>query len=269
MNSIKVINVNVGHTLSGGDTGARATTNGKLYIEEKMTRELGALVQQGLKARGIKTNLSRVDYASTLNESLNKQTMLCNQFKADLNVCIHFNCFSKESANGIEIFTYNGSKVPSAVRILENFKKLGFYNRGIKNQQLALINNTVAETIYIEACFISSPKDMALLEKYGMKKLAECIICGILGNNFNVETNSRVYRNMVVYAKGSFDIHAASILSRGLDDCILKDHTEYQKYNAKSVYSVGVLKGIPCDVVLRGKDAYETVKLVMQRLGKI
>ncbi|MBD5564524.1 N-acetylmuramoyl-L-alanine amidase, partial [Clostridium botulinum] len=63
-----LFNLNPGHTLSGGDVGTRGINGLK---EEVLTRQLVVEIDKELRGRGHGTNICRVDYASTLQESLN------------------------------------------------------------------------------------------------------------------------------------------------------------------------------------------------------
>ncbi|WP_434302685.1 N-acetylmuramoyl-L-alanine amidase [Clostridium botulinum] len=176
-----LFNLNPGHTLSGGDVGTRGMNGLK---EEVLTRQLVGEIDKELRGRGHSTNICRVDYASTLQESLNKQVALCNSVNADLNICIHFN--TTVGGYGSEVYTYNGKYLVEADRVLKQLNNLGFRNRGIKDQPLALTKRTKAKTIYIEVCFIDSSGDVAILNKYGMNGIAKAIVNGVLGVSSNV-----------------------------------------------------------------------------------
>jgi N-acetylmuramoyl-L-alanine amidase len=177
-----LFNLNPGHTLSGGDVGTRGINGLK---EEVLTRQLAVELDKELRSRGHRTNICRVDYASTLQESLNKQVALCNSVNADLNICIHFN--TTIGGYGSEIFTYGGKYLIEADRVLKQLNNLGFRNRGIKDQPLSLTKRTKAKTIYIEVCFIDSSKDVEILNKYGMSGIAKAIVNGVLGENKNIK----------------------------------------------------------------------------------
>lgn len=89
-----------------------------------------------------------------------------------------------------------------------------------------------------------------------------------IGLNGHKKTTNRVYRNVVVYAKGAdADECIAKILSWKLEDCIVVNHEEYIKGMGKSVYSVGALKGIEANVYIRGENREETLKLAEKRVG--
>ncbi|RXM79564.1 hypothetical protein DP144_01790 [Clostridium tetani] len=183
-----LFNLNPGHTLSGGDIGTRGINGLK---EEVLTRQLVVELDKELRNRGHRTNICRVDYASTLNESLNKQVSLCNAVNADLNICIHFN--TTIGGYGSEIFTYGGKYLIEADRVLKQLNNLGFRNRGIKDQPLALTKRTKAKTIYIEVCFIDNPNDIKILNKYGMSGIAKAIVNGVLHENKKISNTNNPF----------------------------------------------------------------------------
>lgn len=183
-----LFNLNPGHTLSGGDIGTRGTNGLK---EEVLTRQLVVELDKELRNRGHRTNICRVDYASTLNESLNKQVSLCNAVNADLNICIHFN--TTIGGYGSEIFTYGGKYLIEADRVLKQLNNLGFRNRGIKDQPLALTKRTKAKTIYIEVCFIDNLNDIKILNKYGMSGIAKAIVNGVLHENKKISNTNKPF----------------------------------------------------------------------------
>lgn len=187
---MKSCTINMGHTLQGADTGARGIDGIK---EEVLTRQIGEELANILKAEGIATYISRVDKATTLSESLNEQVRQCNIYNADLNVCIHTNAYKEDTAKGVEIYTYKGFAHPEALRILDELTKLGFAIResypvkGIKSQNLALINNTKSRTLYLELGFITNPYDVSIIKNYGANEIAKVIAKGILGRKLSTE----------------------------------------------------------------------------------
>lgn len=199
-------NLNAGHTLTGADVGTRGLNGSK---EEILTRQLVKELEKEFKAKGHKTNSVIVDHAATLDESLNKQVILCNRINANMNIVIHFNSYLGKGY-GTEIYTYKGKYLPQADRVLNNMSKLGFRNRGIKNAELALINNTAAETLYIEVCFIDNPTDVAILNKYGLNTIAKAIVCGVLNIEFNVNGVSNNSNNNLYSLDGKLGIVTAT-----------------------------------------------------------
>lgn len=259
------ININAGHTLTGGDTGASGL---KGLREEKLTRELAKEVQKVANAKGIQSHIVAIDHANTLNDSLFLQKQGLNAHKVDYNIILHFNASANHFGNGSEIFTHQGKQLPQAKRILENLEKLGFNNRGIKQQELYLINATNDETLYIEVAFIDNLHDVHLIEQKGLNQIANAIVSGLLGTEMS-PVASKTYRNLIVY-NGEVDKVAATILSWGLENSFIISEQEYKKGLIKgtSIYSVGGAN-VGVDVVLRGSNRYDTIKMVLKRLKQL
>lgn len=235
---IKSVTFNAGHTLSGGDTGAEGY---KGYKEQVLTRKLVQMLIEECKNRGISTHISRVDYAPDLNTSLNEQVRICNSYNVDMNVCIHFNA-SNGQGNGTEIFTYGGKEVPEARRILNNMEKLGFQNRGIKNAELALINNTVAETIYIEVCFIDNVHDMQLYLN-NLSAVVGAIVNGLLNcvpSTPSKPINKEDIMEKIVLYFGDADAFSAILVAQK-NKCPMMKVSDFneQKLKAKQVIQIG------------------------------
>lgn len=272
------ININAGHSLTGGDVGARGI--GGLQ-EEKLTRQLAKELAYYAKKNGHTASIMAVDHVASLNESLRLQTQQLNSVSADFNVILHYNASSSHKGHGSEIFTYNGKQLPQAKKILENLNKLGFSNRGIKNQQLYVINNTNSECLYIEICFIDNEKDVNTLRTQGIKNIAKAILDGIEGKDYQIAnipptptTPVETYRNVIVYQESidNADLIAANILKWGLEDSKIIEETEYKKNKIKgtSVYAIGVAGStVKANVILQGANRYETVKEVLKRLKRL
>jgi N-acetylmuramoyl-L-alanine amidase len=196
---LKAENIDKGHTLTGGDTGAKGI-NG--ILEQNLTRQLGSRVEEKLKMRSHKvydcTVDNTVDGQRGLSNSINTRINNCNSNEVDFNIVLHFNC-SNGQGNGSEIFTWNGEKLPEAERILKNFEKIGLRNRGIKeNNSLGLINGTKAPTLYIETLFIDNQHDYDILATKGLDILAEAIVCGLLNKSFELDKQPDKRDNKII-----------------------------------------------------------------------
>lgn len=266
------VNINCGHTLKGADTGTRAYHQGTLYAEEVYTRLLGNELKNVLVAAGHIVNMSIVDYAATLDESLSKQTELCNSFTADINICLHFNACASHEGRGIEIFTYQGKSLPQAQSILRNYESLGFVNRGIKQSNLYLINETSAETLYVENCFIDNINDVNLMNSAGLESMARAIANGI-DNNINLEVNKEedVDMGKIVVFMGDVDKRAAEYLADYLVcPCMDGRRTPYDYSKYSEVYCVGGEKGQftgYCTNHITGTNRYNTMQAVLNFIG--
>lgn len=181
-------NIDAGHTLNGGDTGASGI-NG--ILEQNLTRQLLRRVADILTTKGHQYYNCTVDNTVNgqrgLSNSINMRINNCNLHEVDFNIILHFNC-SNGQGQGSEIFTWNADKIPEAVRILDNFEKIGLRNRGIKaNNGLGLIKGTKSPTLYIEVLFIDNQHDYDILATKGLDILADAIVAGILNEPFTLD----------------------------------------------------------------------------------
>jgi N-acetylmuramoyl-L-alanine amidase len=117
-------------------------------------------------------------YADDDADSLSKviSWLVSKVKKGDICIDVHFNAYSKTSANGTEVFIPNNStpeeklfaeKVCSAIS-----KTLGTNNRGVKtavasqHSSLAILEKpNLALNILVEICFITNEKDVTLYRK--------------------------------------------------------------------------------------------------------
>ena len=169
------INLDMGHTLSGGDTGAEGCGR----KEQNCTREIGYKVKYKLETLGHSVNVCSVDSATTMQESLANRVNNANSHGGDIYVSIHLNA---GGGHGTEIYTYNGRELLQARNVLNNICRLGYTNRGIKSANLYVINHTSMPAMLIECCFIDNNEDMA---KYNAENIANAIVKGLLGQTSN------------------------------------------------------------------------------------
>ena len=173
------INLDMGHTLSGADTGAIGCGR----KEQDCTREIGYKVKAKLEALGHSVCVCSVDSASTLNESLVSRVNKANANGGDLYVSIHLNA---GGGHGTEIYTYQGRELSVARNVLNNICSLGYANRGIKGANLYVINHTSMPAMLIECCFIDSSDDM---NRYNAEDIANAIVKGLVGQTSNNTVN--------------------------------------------------------------------------------
>ena len=178
------INLDFGHTLSGADTGAE----GCGYKEQDCTREIGYKVKAKLEALGHSINVCSVDYATSINSSLNIRAAKANGFGGDYFISIHLNA---GGGHGVEVYTYQGKDDPTARNILNNIAALGYTNRGLKGASYSVLKNTTMKACLIECCFIDSKEDM---NRYNAEAIANAIVKGLTGNKV-VNTTPHTYIN--------------------------------------------------------------------------
>ncbi|WAW15758.1 N-acetylmuramoyl-L-alanine amidase [Peptostreptococcus equinus] len=66
-------------------------------------------------------------------------------------------------------------------RICENFERLGFTNRGVKNAQLYMVNETNPTAVLIESFFCDNRSDCSIAQNVGYQKIGEAIATGLVG----------------------------------------------------------------------------------------
>lgn len=179
------IAIDCGHTLSGSDTGAEALGR----REQNLTRELGNVVINKLRALGNTVIDCTIDNCSSLGESLSYRYNKANNNNVDIFISIHFNA---GGGYGTEIYTHNGKKLEEAINILNDMSSLGFKNRGIKNgSSLAVIRNTKATAILVEVAFIDTVSDMDLYDLLGAEAIGNVIASRINKKTLEVEESNK------------------------------------------------------------------------------
>ncbi|SFU42621.1 N-acetylmuramoyl-L-alanine amidase [Clostridium sp. DSM 8431] len=176
------INLDMGHTVSGADTGAVGCGR----KEQDCTREKGYKVKEKLEALGHSVCICSVDSAETVNESLSARVNKANANGGDLYVSIHLNA---GGGYGTEVYTYQGKELSEARNVLNNICNLGYRNRGIKGANLYVINHTKMPAMLIECCFIDSNDDM---RRYNAEDIANAIVKGLVGEASNSTANIKV-----------------------------------------------------------------------------
>lgn len=164
--------IDIGHNCSP-DTGARG-----IKFEDNLTSDVGNRVITKLRALGHEVIECKPSRASTVKESLTQRCDKANSTKVETYVSIHFNAFNQQ-ANGTEIFAVGEKGRKTAKNVLDEFVKLGFFNRGVKNgSHLYVLRNTEMTAILVEACFLDSQKDMNL---YNPESISNAIVKGLTG----------------------------------------------------------------------------------------
>lgn len=164
-----------------GDSGA--VKNG--VKEEDLTRELAALLQKKMIARGMQTDVYN------LQKSMCKYLRAGNSYNFgpyDYVAEIHFDSADTPEdgkTTGSGIFVHKTEKIRTAEEnILRELENLGFRNRGIRDDKDSLVVMNACKVkqrisyALIEVCFLSDPDDLNL---YRLKKeeVADAIARGI------------------------------------------------------------------------------------------
>jgi N-acetylmuramoyl-L-alanine amidase len=183
--------IDPGH--GGPDPGAIGAS--RLTREKDNTLAVSLALAELLNAQGAIVELTRTTDVSPAGDNylsgdiktdLQPRIDLANNLKADLFISIHNNAFTA-SSHGTE--TYYSADNPQAVASEELaqavqsslVRKLGLYDRGIKEAAFWVIKYTKMPAILIELAFISNPNEEILLSSPDFQiKAAQGIYEGIL-----------------------------------------------------------------------------------------
>lgn len=182
----KTIVIDPGH--GGRDSGARGLYNN---LEKEWTLITAMACANYLKSAGANVIMTRTtDTYPTLQD----RATLSNQSNAVLFCSIHYNkggdIINEEtgemSGNGVEVFKGEGSEANTVAKNVLNSILSGFNlkNRGVKDgTHLYVIANTEAPAILVEGGFMSSTKDVRILNsEAALKKMGVQIAKGIIAS---------------------------------------------------------------------------------------
>lgn len=171
-NGIKIA-VDIGHNMKP-DTGASS----EYGLEDTFTKEVGESLIAQLQNSGYEVVNVHPTKVESVNDSLEQRINKANEADVDLFVSIHFNAFKDEGAQGTEVFMYESDDELNKVgqKIIDNFEKYGFKDRGVKTANYSVLRNAKVPAILIECGFLTNTQDMA---RYEADKMAENILNGI------------------------------------------------------------------------------------------
>lgn len=202
------INNNNGHTLSGLGSGAEG-----FLIESHETRSIGYYFVEGMRSLGHTVYDCTIDKSKTyLVEAVDR----ANKTKCDLAISHHLNCSNNAAANGVEVWVYSlkdKDTVEKAKKICEEISKLGFINRGVKeNPKFYWLAHTKDKAMIIEYCFCSNERDS---KKYNAKKMAYATIKALTGTDLNTyvptENPNNIPKDGFEYANGDYNCRAVVV----------------------------------------------------------
>jgi N-acetylmuramoyl-L-alanine amidase len=159
--------IDPGH--GGSDTGATNKTTG--LKESTVDLAVGLRVKSLAEADGhtiVMTRETDRDVAypgAPASRELQARCDIANNARADIFVSIHCNSFSDPAAHGVETLYAKDSEHGEdlAGYIQEELVKLGFTDRGIKNDPLYVTKYTDMPAALAELPFISNPDEADLL----------------------------------------------------------------------------------------------------------
>ncbi len=171
---MKTIVLDPGH--GGTETGA---TNGPRQEKDDNLR-LGLAVRDRLQPLGYNVIMTR---DTDVNVPLLERSAIANRNNADIFVSLHRNSTDNSVANGVENIVQPGSppiNTTYARNVLNQVVDVGVQsNRGVKQDDLSVLRNTVAPAQLLEMGFISNTLDNRLFDtEFG--GYADAITRGIL-----------------------------------------------------------------------------------------
>lgn len=219
-----IIGDNAGHTLNGLGSGSVG------FIEESIcTRQISKYFKELLE----KNNHKAIN--CTINKSDNylyEVVKLANKQHLDFAISHHLNHSDNSSANGVEVWIYDihdSVTYAAAERICKELEKLGFRNRGVKeNRKYTFIKNTNSKALLIEYLFCSNKSDV---EKYNPEKLAKATYIGLTKEKIEFEKNN----TNLQYPNGDYDCEAKVINTNNLGLNVREDRS----CNSKVIRKLG------------------------------
>ncbi|HEX2748323.1 MAG TPA: N-acetylmuramoyl-L-alanine amidase [Verrucomicrobiales bacterium] len=129
--------------------------------EKVLTLSIARRVEQYLKARGIRTVMTR---RSDVYRSLESRAAMANGYGRSVFVSIHCNADPRFCARGIETF-YNGAQGCRLASCIHAFldTRTSAPDRGVKFAGFAVLRKTCCPAALVECGFLTSPSERRLL----------------------------------------------------------------------------------------------------------
>lgn len=162
-----------------GHGGADRGTHWNELSEKILTLDVAKRVETILRDEGVTTVMTR---RSDRTVSLDDRAVMANRFPNSLLVSIHFNASTDTSISGYETFYRSdaGKRVAEAIQ-RSLAKSLPGRNRGITNNDFAVLTRTKGVAVLIECGFISNKVEAARWGDASFRqKLAAAIARGVL-----------------------------------------------------------------------------------------
>ena len=190
-----VYNISAGHNPSGKVACGAVSLLDESRENRLVVKEIISL----LRSAGHKVYDCTCSNGKSQGDVLKKIVAKCNKREVSLDVSIHFNsgrddCAGDGKIAGTEVWctASSGIKKRAAEKILNNMKKIGFTNRGIKTTGgLYYLNHTINKAILVEVCFVDDKDDYELYKETGYKEIARAIAEGIAGEELKKEKTSK------------------------------------------------------------------------------
>jgi N-acetylmuramoyl-L-alanine amidase len=168
-----VVVIDAGH--GGADRGAHWYG----YSEKTLTLDLAKRLETILRNNGVTTVMTR---RTDKTVSLDDRAKLANRYSRSLLVSVHFNASRITGISGYETF-YRSEKGKKVAQNIQNalVKAIPGKNRGITNNNFAVLTRTRGTAVLIEGGFLSNKAEAGRCGSAAHRqKLAQAIARGVL-----------------------------------------------------------------------------------------
>lgn len=190
---MKIAVIDPGH--GGRDPGAIGPTG----LQEKViTLPVAKRVAEILQGAGIDARLTRDSdkhFATSLSADLSARAKIANQAGASVFVSIHCNSSTNWSATGTETYHFPGSA--EGQRLAGCLQRqlvttLGLKDRGVKQENFAVLRESAMPAALVELAFISNPQEEEVLKSAEAQEKAAWAIAQGIGEYLGVEVTPPV-----------------------------------------------------------------------------
>ena len=164
------------------DPGHGGTDRGTFWhglAEKHLTLDVALRIEDILRRSGVTTVMTR---RRDRTVSLDDRARMANHFPNSLLVSIHFNANRIQAYQGFETF-YRSQSGQTVARSIQRAlaQSLRSTDRGITNNNFAVLTRTYGVAVLVECAFISNPDEAALCATTTHRqRIAEAIARGIL-----------------------------------------------------------------------------------------
>jgi D-alanyl-D-alanine dipeptidase len=181
MNGKPVIAIDPGHNCNFD----RGASYGK-YKEDDIVLAVAKELESICKNSGVNTIWCLPDMAESVLDSLEKRVNKANGYGATIYCSIHCNADTPtDGVRGCETYAISSAGKTIATNINRELGKLGFKIRGVKEtldggSAPFVVRMTSAIAVLVEICFLDAKGDTDVLDRVGIKAIAQAIYNGLL-----------------------------------------------------------------------------------------
>jgi N-acetylmuramoyl-L-alanine amidase len=144
-------------------------------LEKNLTYRISLWLYRSLTDAGAKVIMTRNDDIEIKNRDISE---LANSSGADMFIAIHLNSFRSPKIHGCETYYYTPQSRLFATVVEKNLSRTTkMKNRGIKRVTYYVVHHSIMPAILVEAGYLTSPKDEAMILNQNYRKLIATGIC--------------------------------------------------------------------------------------------